>query len=376
MRRIAIWIHGGIGGGLFSQGQPAIQQLVTKLASRFEVDVYSLLPPNLDFDPPGFTIFYLRSGIRWRFIRWLYLVLKFFTISFQNSYHLTYGFWGYPAGGFAVLVAKIFRIPSVIHLQGGDAVALPSLNYGVFSHPVRAKICRFIYSRSTVLITLSEFQAARLRENRVTKSPVIIPFGPDISQFKFKPERFDHAVVRFLHVGNQTPVKGQKTMLSVFCQVAQRLPSRLVIIGEDYYNGQLKEWCISLGVEEQVEFLGPQPYNRMAGFYYDADILLHTPYYEGQGLVFAEAAACGTIIAGTEVGMLADMGKECALIAAPGEDGTLANKIIAALTSKDLLKQMQVTARRWVEEKDVNYTESRIVGILNELMLPCRSNKN
>ena len=368
MYRLAIWIHGGVGGGLFSQGQPPIQQLIDRLSGHFEIEVFSLQPPNKGFASPRFKIYSLANGESWPIFRWTYLIWKFFSLSVKRRYHLVYGFWGYPAGSLAVILGKICGIPSIIHLQGGDAVGIRALNYGVFCHPFRARLCRFSYASCDRLIVLTKYQADCLKENRISREPVVIPFGPDLRNFTFKPRTCDTPVLRFLHVGNQTPIKGQETMLEVFAEVANQRPSRLVIVGEDYYDGRLKKKCVSLNIEHFVQFIGPQPHDRMPQFYHDADVFLHTPWYEGQGVVFAEAAACGALVAGTSVGMLSDMGDDSAIIVSPGEAKALAHNLLVTLADSRRVKKIQESARRRVEEKDVNYTERKIVETIEEVL--------
>lgn len=367
MLRISIWTHGGIGGGLFSQGQPAIQLLVGKLSSDFDIDVYSMESPDEDFNPSGYRIISLHWKTRARWLRWSYLVWRFAIEHIRRRYRVLYAFWGYPSGCLAVMLGKILGIPSVVHLQGGDAVAMSSLNYGVFISPFRARVCRFLYARSSALVALSKFQAAHLRSNGVSRSPLIVPFGPDLTQFSFEKERFRHPVVRFLHVGNQTPVKGQEAMLKVFASVLTRIPATLQIIGDDFYDGRLKSLVGSLGIESFVTFLGPQPHTLMPEYYHSADILLHTSRYEGQGLVFAEAAACGTLIAGTPVGMLSDMGEECAVLAREDELDSLVSKIVEMVRSKDQWQKLQCKARQWVEMRDFSYSSKKISAILTEM---------
>lgn len=366
-RKMAIWLHGGVGGGLFSQGQPPIQELVTRLAEHFEIDVYSLLPPNKNFSPKTYRIIYPRWRAP-RLIGWIYLAVKFFVAHNRKNYQLSYAFWGYPAGSLAVILGKPLRLPVVVHLQGGDAVKIPSLKYGVFCNPLRAAICRYTYTKCARLIALSAYQAQCLQDNDVQRPPAIVPFGPDMTKFFFEPRRFDHPVLRFLHVGNQTPVKGQRDMLETFAQLSRMMQSRLLIIGADYHDGKLKEWCHSLAIEDQVEFLGPQPHEAMPAFYHNADVLLHTPKFEGQGLVFAEAAACGTLIAGTDVGMLSDMGDNCGVIVSADQWKTLSDKLLGTVSSKERCEQLRQNALRWVQKKDVNYTVAEIVKILDELV--------
>jgi glycosyltransferase involved in cell wall biosynthesis len=368
MKRIAIWVHGGIGGGFFSQGQPSIQELVFRLSQHFEIEIYSLLPPNKQFILESAKLFSFNRRVKLNFLRWLYLALVFFRVSIRKPYHLIYGFWGYPSGFIAVVLGKLWRIPSVVHLQGGDAVSIPALRYGVFYHPVRGGLCRWAYMNSSCLIVLTSFQQQMLKVNKVTKSVMVIPFGVDREKFTFKEIRFDQPFIRFLHVANHTPVKGQEVMLKTFALVAQSRPSRLVIIGADFFEGQLEKWCKALGIEGRVDFMGPQPHASIARFYHDADILLHTPYYEGQGLVFAEAASCGTIIAGTCVGMLSDMPPDASINAEPGEPEILAKKILVALQSPGQLRKIQTSARQYAAQLDIRFTERKICDALNQLL--------
>jgi glycosyltransferase involved in cell wall biosynthesis len=368
-KRIAIWLHGGVGSGLYSQGQPAIHKLITDLAEQYEIDVYTKSPPADDFKPSGFRIFSLKKDFRSGILRWAYLIILFFRNHKRKRYDLLYGFWGYPAGVLVVILAKILNRPSTIHLQGGDSVSLPVLRYGVFYHPLRRSICLWAYQKCTCLIALTDYQVKFLREFGVSRVVDIIPFGVDTALFQFEPERFQHPALRCLHVANQTPVKDQETMLRAFAFILGRNSAFLKIIGADFYNGQLKKLCTELGIEKNVSFLGAKAYTDMVPYYHESDILLHTSLYEGQGLVFAEAAACGTLIAGTRVGMLADMGDECGIIVSVGQAQELADKISVTLQRPAAIKKMQEAARKWSTSRNVEYTLAQLSTRINQLLL-------
>lgn len=360
-------MHGGIGGGFYSQGQPAIQNLIVRLSARFVVDVYTAAPPNPGFKPEGYRLRGVLTRRVPRLFRWGYLMIVFLVNHLGNRYGVVYGLWGYPAGVFAVALSRLTGIPGIIHLQGGDAVSLPRFRYGVFYHGLRAAVCRFFYNRAKRIIALSDFQAASLKDNGITQTPLVIPLGVDTRAFTFRRERFDRPVVRFLHVGNLTPIKGQDVMLETFSKIEARVPARLTVVGGDFSGGRIKERCISLGIESSVDFVGPQPHTAMPGFYHNADVLLHTSWYEGQGLVVAEAWACGTIVAGTAVGTLADLGDRCAIVAEPGDATALAEKVLQRIERPDEMAEIQDFARRWVEENDVHQTLEMIERVINEL---------
>lgn len=131
-KRIGIVLHGGIGGGEFSQGLPIINEIAQSLSTHYEIGIYTLLAPN-----PGFICSYATMHTPPAFIkntslRWLYLGGLFFFHNIKKKYHLLYAFWGYPAGLVAVVLGKLLGKPTAIHLHGGDSTCLPELQYGVF----------------------------------------------------------------------------------------------------------------------------------------------------------------------------------------------------------------------------------------------------
>jgi len=366
-KRVSVWIQGGIGGGLFSQGFPAIQQQIKRLAARYDVDIYSQLPANSDFIPEGFRFYTLNRKVKSGALRWIYLLLIFLYQHIRRPYKVLFGFWGYPAGAITVALGKIFRRPSIVSLHGGDSVCIPSIPYGVFCDPGRTKICRWAYAHSTVLLTVSQYQASVLKQYGITKTPRVIPYGTDPAIFPFKEKRFDAPVVRFIHIGNHTPIKDQRTLLQAFSIVTKNIPAKLTIVGPDFFGGQLKMWSIELGIENHVDFVEPLPNGRLFEYYHQADIMLHTSLYEAQGLVFTEAAGCGTLLAGTRVGQLADMGDTRGIIVEPGEAALLAQKIIDALVSPEYIYTMRMAAFQWAQQFNADYTEQELTNIIDKL---------
>lgn len=367
-RRIAIWTHGGVGTGLNSQGQPCIQRLVTRLADQYIVDVYIHSPPNRDFSPEGFCLFSPKTRIELGVLRWVNLFFLFYRNHRKRKYDLFYAFWGYPAGLIVVLLAKIFRRPSVIHLQGGDAAYVPDLRYGAFTHPLRRKICVWTYSHCSALIALTEYQTQCLRRFGIKRMVQVIPYGVDTRIFTYRQNGVPGTPIRFLHVGNQTPIKDQDTLLHAFALIADRMPARLTFVGTDHNGARLAHLSDVRGIRDKVIFAGAVPYSELPGYYHESDVLLLTSLFEGQGLVITEAAACGTLLAGTPVGILADMGEHCGIIAPVREPEALAKKIIDVLQSPARVNEIKTAARTWASEKDEDFTLIRIVEQLNQCL--------
>jgi glycosyltransferase involved in cell wall biosynthesis len=365
--RIAIWTHGGIGGGYYSQGQPCIQQLVTKLSEEYEIEVYSLFPANDDFVAGNFKLFSLNKKIKWNVFRWSYLIQKFLRRHFISRYRILYAFWGYPSGPLVILLSRLLGSESVIHLQGGDSTCIPELEYGVLCSPIKKRMCMWAYGKASTLICLTNFQKNNLIKHGLTRNILVIPFGPDTRVFRFANGKFQNEVVRFIHIGNHTPVKDQKMLLDAFIKINEKQKSHLKIIGFDALKGQIKSYAGQLDLNANIEFIEPVPHQKIAAYLAEADIILQTSIYEGQGMAMAEAASCGVLLAGTRVGLLSDLGDEAGIFSSVRNSSELSDKIIVALSQRELLQNCIDRSHQWVEGHDAEWTLRSIKSELQKL---------
>lgn len=95
-----------------------------------------------------------------------------------------------------------------------------------------------------------------------------------------------------INVARLVPQKDQNMLLEAYAISQKTLP--LVIVGEGKLNADLKSKAKSLGVEDQVHFVGNQanPYVWMK----HAELFVLSSKFEGLGIVLFEALACGTPI--------------------------------------------------------------------------------
>lgn len=363
-KRIAVWMPGGVGGGYYSQGIPVISKLIDDLSSDFDITIYSLHPPNAGFTPNGYKLFSPRGAVGSLWLRWLILIFWFAKHSVKKRYQILYAFWGYPAGLVVTGLAKLYRVPSVIHLQGGDAVFIPSIHYGSLSG-FKQKVIRWAYNRCTVLIALSEFQKEKLIEWDLKRLIEVIPFGIDPDLFRMK-EKFDqHNPTRFLHVGNLTPVKDQQVLLDAFKIISDKIPATLRIIGEDHLKGAIRQYGRHLELESKITFTTIQPYESMPGHYEWADVLLHTSVFEGQCMAIVEGAACGVLLAGTRTGILSDWGEACGIVVEIKDSTSLAKRVLDGLDKQDEIQQCIDQAHAHVKNRI--WTFERVKELLDSI---------
>jgi glycosyltransferase involved in cell wall biosynthesis len=363
-KRIAIWTPGGVGGGFYSQGQPALMQVIESLAREFQVTVFSFHQPNPDFMAEGFTmvtVTKLPGPLRW----WL-LTFKFLVLFFRKPFTVLYACWGFPAGFIIVVLGKLLRVPTIVHLQGGEVACIPELRYGTFCNPIYKRLSLWSYRKASHVIVLTQFQKQLLLRAGVNRHIHIIPYGPDLNLFPFK--EFDYTPdreLRCLHVANLTPIKDQATLIKAFALISARIPARLHIVGLDTMNGKLSQMCSRLGIDDRVEFFSPQSHKVIHRFYTWADIFILTSLYEGQGVVWAEAAASGVVLAGTSVGLLYDLGGAYGISVMPKDYQGLADKIIEVIRDEGKIRNMISLSLDWAKRHPLEWTVTEIVRVIN-----------
>jgi glycosyltransferase involved in cell wall biosynthesis len=147
--------------------------------------------------------------------------------------------------------------------------------------------------------------SARVRDELVqrgVRAPVaVVPTGVDLDRFR-PGERgaarralglsLDEPLL--LYVGRLDREKSVERVLLAFDHVAGTLPrARLAVVGQGKEAANLRALAARLPSAPRVQFLGARPHDALPVCYQAADLFLFASETETQGLVLAEAAACG-----------------------------------------------------------------------------------
>ncbi|MFP7477373.1 N-acetyl-alpha-D-glucosaminyl L-malate synthase BshA [Terribacillus saccharophilus] len=103
-----------------------------------------------------------------------------------------------------------------------------------------------------------------------------------------------------VHISNFRKVKRVQDVVQVFSYVQEKLPAKLMLIGDGPEYSDILRDVQQRGLEDKVLFLGKQ--NNVAALLNMADIMLLPSEKESFGLVLLEAMACGVPCIGTDVG--------------------------------------------------------------------------
>jgi 1,2-diacylglycerol 3-alpha-glucosyltransferase len=137
---------------------------------------------------------------------------------------------------------------------------------------------------------------------RGVRTPIsVVPTGVDLERFR----PGDRAAARrglgvgddealVLYVGRLDREKSVDRVLLAFERIASTVPAaRLLLVGHGTQAEQLRRLAGRLPVAPRIQFLGVRPHHTLVECYRAADVFLFASETETQGLVLAEAAACG-----------------------------------------------------------------------------------
>ncbi len=366
--RVAIWIYGGIGGGNFSQGTPALHNLVSRLAAEHEITVFSILPSNPDFISKNFRF---QSAARWipnTWLRMAILVVLFIVDHIIKRYQLIHGIWIYPAATIAVVLGRLLGINSIASAHGGEAAAIPEINYGNMLGGRSKKWTLWTCHKATSLNFISEFQATQMQNHGLRrKNYTVIPFGVD-TQIFYPAQKQPIDKIRILHVANLTEVKDQETLLRAFNEIRRKHPAELRMIGPDHLNGKLQRLVQEFKLDDCVTFDGAVPYADVHKQFHWADIMLHTSLYEGLPATIIEAMASGLPVVSTPVGIVADLGPDYFEIFLCGDHQAAAKQVLAIWNDESLRRDKRDKALQWAMTHDIEWTVDKFDELYQSLI--------
>jgi glycosyltransferase involved in cell wall biosynthesis len=155
--------------------------------------------------------------------------------------------------------------------------------------------------RAQAVLAPSAVIRDELRARGVGTPIAVVPTGVDLERFRPGERRAARARLGLspegellLCVGRLDREKSVERVLFAFDRIASTLAgAHLVLVGQGTQGEDLRRLAGSLRVGDRVTFLGVRPHEDLPACYQAADLFLFASETETQGLVLAEAAACG-----------------------------------------------------------------------------------
>ena len=166
-----------------------------------------------------------------------------------------------------------------------------------------------------------------------------------------------------MHVSNFRPVKRVSDVVTVFAGVAERMPARLIMIGDGPERPRAIEAAQALGVEERVTFLGK--HGAVEELLPCADLFLLPSESESFGLAALEAMASGAPVVASTAGGIPEVVPhgEAGYLLEPGDLDGMTAGAIEILCNADRWKAFSEAGRAVAVER---FSAKRVVPIYEE----------
>jgi glycosyltransferase involved in cell wall biosynthesis len=156
--------------------------------------------------------------------------------------------------------------------------------------------------------------------------------GDDLGAFRRErdlPERY------VLFVGTLEPRKNLPRLIEAFPRIAREDDDiGLAVVGASgWLTSEIAPLVRRLDLASRIIFAGYVPDDELPRWYQAATVFCYPSLYEGFGLPVLEAMACGTPVVTSNVGSMAEIGRDAAVLVDPRDTDAIAVGIRALLTA-------------------------------------------
>jgi glycosyltransferase involved in cell wall biosynthesis len=215
----------------------------------------------------------------------------------QLKPNATLAFFGVPSGAVAWLLKKLYRIPYIVSLRGGDVPGFRPYDFKLF-HKLAAPFLRVIWRQADSVIANSNgLRDLALAFDSSIEIP-IIPNGVDGMQYRNESREWTPA--RIFSVGRIVHQKGFDLGLRALAQLKD-LNWHWKIAGDGPQLDTLKSLTNELGLSDRVTFLGWLSREELIQWYHHSNLFLFPSRHEGMPNAVLEAMSSGLPVVATSI---------------------------------------------------------------------------
>ncbi len=252
-----------------------------------------------------------------------------------------------------ILKSQGIEIPFITTLHGTDITL-------VGKDPSFEPVITFCLNQSNAVTAVSESLKKSTYEHFNTNREIhVIPnFVPPTTKEYLSPcQRSKYATERekiLCHVSNFRPVKRVEDVVKVFKLVNEKVPSKLLLVGDGPDRLLAERTCRALGIEDRVIFTGKIVGTERVLEMCDAFLLPSET--ESFGLAALEAMAVGVPVISSNTGGIPEVNQHgySGYLSEVGDVEDMANNAIAMLESDEILAQFKVNAKKRSEEFELS----------------------
>ncbi|MDX2128568.1 MAG: N-acetyl-alpha-D-glucosaminyl L-malate synthase BshA [Chloroherpetonaceae bacterium] len=249
------------------------------------------------------------------------------------------------------------RVKIITTLHGTDITL-------VGTEPSLSGAVRLGINKSDGVTAVSEYLKQKTIDDfKPTREIEVIPNFINTSEFKRKNyPQFRPAIAKpdekvIIHISNFRPLKRLKDVVNAFNIINEKIPSRLLLVGDGPERTEAEHLSRELGLAERVKFLGKQ--EAVIDLLSIADLMLMPSESESFGLAALEAMSCGVPVIAADVGGLPEFIKheENGYLVQVGDTEKMAEYALSLFQNQTRFDTLRQSARNTA----VEYETSEIV---------------
>jgi len=366
--KLALVVPGGVDRSGEYRVIPALLALIERLAARHEVHVFAL---RQEPEPATWTLRQARVhniGTGFTRLRTVRAILA--QHRSVAGFDLVQSVFSGACGLVAVSAARLLRIPSVVHVAGGEPVRMPDIRFGG-RVTWRGRCQERLVMAGAGIVTAASAPELELL-SRLGIAARRVPLGVDHVRGWPAHEpvpRRPGEPMRLIHVASLNRVKDQPTLLRAVARLASSHPEvRLDIVGEDTLDGEMQRLAHVLGLVEQVRFHGFLTQRQLHPLVRQAHVSVISSRHEAGPLVVLEGAAVGVPTVGTAVGHVAEWAPDAAIATPIGDSAALAAALNRVLMDEPMRLRLARAARDRALRYDADWTATSFERLYAQLL--------
>lgn len=275
----------------------------------------------------------------------------------KAPFQIIQSIWAGSCGALAVCAGKWLRVPSAVHVAGGELVGFSDIDYGGCRTWRGRMFQRGVLKLATRVTAPSELICTLVAKRGVQAQR--LPLGVDLQRWPLRHpvSRRRDELPRLVHVASLNRVKDQRTLLRALRLLADRdYDFRVDIVGEDILNGEIQAMSQDIGLGQRVQFHGYLTHDRLRPVIEAAHLAVISSRHEAGPIALLEAAVAGVPTVGTAVGHIAEWNPEAALAVRCQDPAALADAIQLLLDDDDRRMRLADEALRRASQIDAEQT--------------------
>ena len=289
-------------------------------------------------------------------------MVKLYNIELLHvHYAIPHAYAGYMAK--KMLAEENIFIPMVTTLHGTDITL-------VGNHPYYKPAVTFSINNSDVVTSVSQsLKDDTLRLFDIRKEIYVVPNFIDIPKKIITVTECPRALMAepgeriITHVSNLRKVKRVKDVIEIFDRIQQKIPAKLIMVGEGPERQACERLCEKKGLTDKVKFLGNS--NEVDKILCFSDLFILPSEKESFGLAALEAMACGVPVISSNTGGLPEVNIQgvSGFLSNVGDVEEMAENALKILASDEILAKFKKQAI----ESAMVYDTKKIVPMYERL---------